>query len=157
MSSSIIFFQVLPFGSTTVVWGTKSTVNKRTFFCEDEDCGNETHSDTLCESCRTHLVSLFMNKAASNEEDLDEIKHAAEDYQAWEAGEIDDDGNATDLTDTLEDHLDRSAECIFEPFEYEGAHYCKNGLQQVYKRTDYFLDYVGLYNLTTGMIDTSIE
>lgn len=93
MSSSIMFFQVLPFGSTTVVWGTKSTVNKRIFFCDDEDCGNETHSDTLCASCRAHRVSLFMNEAEYNEEDLEEIKQAALDYQAWEAGEIDDDGN----------------------------------------------------------------
>jgi hypothetical protein len=30
-----MFFQVLPFGSTTVVWGTKSTVNKHSFFCDD--------------------------------------------------------------------------------------------------------------------------
>jgi hypothetical protein len=68
---------------------------------------------------------------------------------------------AADLTETLEDHVAAAfahrAECIFEPFDYEGVHYCKNGLQQVYKRTGYFLDYVGLYNLTTDMIDTSIE
>ena len=93
MSSSIMFFQVLPFGSTTVVWGTKSTVNKHSFFCDDEDCGNETHSDTLCDSCRNHLVSLFTDSAEYSEEDLEEIKQTALDYQAWEAGEIDDDGN----------------------------------------------------------------
>jgi hypothetical protein len=92
MSSSIMFFKVLPFGSTTVVWATKSTVNKHSFFCDDEDCGNETHSDTLCDSCRNHLVSLFTGSAEYSEEDLEEIKQAALDYQAWEAGEIDDDG-----------------------------------------------------------------
>jgi hypothetical protein len=66
---------------------------------------------------------------------------------------------AADLKETLEDHVAPAfdAECIFEPFDYEGTHYCKNGLQQVYKRTGYFLDYVGLYNLTTGKIDTRIE
>jgi hypothetical protein len=92
MSSSIMFFQVLPFGSTTVVWGTKSTVNKHSFFCDDEDCGNETHSDTLCDSCRNHLVALFTDDAEYSEEDLEEINQAALDYRAWEAGEIDDDG-----------------------------------------------------------------
>ena len=34
-----------------------------------------------------------MNEAEYNEEDLEEIKQAALDYQAWEAGEIDDNGN----------------------------------------------------------------
>ena len=45
------------------------------------------------------------------------------------------------------------AECLFYIFEYEGVEYWKNGLQQVYKRTGYFLDYVGLYNLTTRKIE----
>ena len=54
----------------------------------------------------------------------------------------------------LEDEVEWiEAECIFDPFEYEGVHYCKNGLQQVYKRTRYFMDYVGLYNVTTRKIE----
>ena len=61
------------------------------------------------------------------------------------------------LVETLKLRIDFDAECIFEPFEYDGVLYFKNGLQQVYKRTGYFLDYVGLYNLTTRKIDKSVE
>ena len=95
MSSPIIFVRVLPFNSTTVVWGTKSTVNKHIFFCEDEDCGNETHSDTLCRTCRHRLVMLFSGAESEEEEegDLEEAQEAAYGFLAWEAGEIDDDGN----------------------------------------------------------------
>ena len=98
MSSPIIFVRVLPFNSTTVVWGTKSTVNKHIFFCEDEDCGNETHSDTLCRTCRHRLVMLFSGAESEEEEeseegDLEEVQEAAYGFLAWEAGEIDDDGN----------------------------------------------------------------
>ena len=95
MSSPIIFVRVLPFNSTTVVWGTKSTVNKHIFFCEDEDCGNETHSDTLCRTCRHRLVMLFSGAEPQEEEeaDLEEVQEAVEGFLAWEAGEIDDDGN----------------------------------------------------------------
>jgi hypothetical protein len=98
MSSPIIFVRCLPFDSTTVVWGTKSTVNKHIFFCEDEDCGNETHSDTLCDSCRRHLVMLFSGAEWEEEEeeeemDPEEAQDAASAFLAWEAGEIDDDGN----------------------------------------------------------------
>lgn len=63
MSSPIIFVRTLPFDSTTVVWYTKSTVNKHTFFCENEDCANETHCDTLCDPCRASLVALFVGGA----------------------------------------------------------------------------------------------
>ena len=95
MSSPIIFVRVLPFDSTTVVWGTKSTVNKHIFFCDDEDCGNETHSDTLCRTCRHRLVMLFSGAEPQEEEeaDLEEVQEAVEGFLAWEAGEIDDDGN----------------------------------------------------------------
>ena len=98
MSSPIIFVRVLPFNSTTVVWGTKSTVNKHIFFCEDEDCGNETHSDTLCRTCRHRLVMLFSGAEweepeEEEEMDLEEVQEATAGFLAWAAGEIDDDGN----------------------------------------------------------------
>ena len=73
MSSPIIFIRVLPFDSNTVVWHTKSTVNKHTFFCENEDCGNETHCDTLCDSCRASLVALFVG-GAENEHKCSPIR-----------------------------------------------------------------------------------
>jgi len=73
MSSPIIFIRVLPFDSNTVVWHTKSTVNKHTFFCENEDCGNETHCDTLCDSCRASLIALFVG-GAENEHKCSPIR-----------------------------------------------------------------------------------
>ena len=89
MSSPIIFVRVLPLDSTTIVWDTKSTVNTHIFFCEEEDCGNEARSDTLCDSCR-RLVICGPEWEAEN---LKEIQEAVADFMGWEAGEIDDDGN----------------------------------------------------------------
>lgn len=55
MSSSIIFNQVLVNGAE--VWDTRSTANKHTYFCEEDECGNETHSDNKCDSCRAALIA----------------------------------------------------------------------------------------------------
>jgi hypothetical protein len=55
MSSSIIFNQVLVNGAE--VWDTRSSANKHTYFCEEDECGNETHSDNKCDSCRASLIA----------------------------------------------------------------------------------------------------
>ena len=55
MSSSIIFNKVLVNGAE--VLDTRSTANKHTYFCEEDECGNETHSDNKCDSCRAALIA----------------------------------------------------------------------------------------------------
>jgi hypothetical protein len=46
---------------------------------------------------------------------------------------------------------------LMEPFEYEGTEYCKNGLQQVYKKNGYILDYVGLYDPSTCKMSATVH
>jgi hypothetical protein len=51
----ILVFPVLI--DSVLVWRTMSTVNKHIYFCESEDCSNETHGDTLCDTCHSARVA----------------------------------------------------------------------------------------------------